>query len=417
MMKKTATLLLLTLSLSLFAQNEKITSDAQPELSESIGNRNAAELYREAYDLYEEGKYEPALKKINLALKLDKKDLGFYDLKCYILIKLKRNAEVIETATQAIALNPNDATFYEIRGNTYYFDFQPEKALTDFRKMISLDQTNSRYYNNYLKLLNEKRLDEEMKNLYPKFVKALPQIKETPGKSFLHDVYFYFALPFERAGNYDKALELLNEAIKIDNTASMYYNNRGLIYQDKGDLKAALKDLNKAIEIKSDDANYFENRFSIHFENKDYENARKDLLKVLALGNSAGYIYANLGNTYQMQGKSREAAENYDIALKKSPNDVGVLSNAAYAYYEIGNATKSLEYLEKALKTDPKEIDVLVGLAVLYQQSNDVVQKDKALKMISENTSYKPSKNLLKELMKDSYTYTNKFQRAWESMF
>lgn len=416
-MKKIASLLLLSVTLSLLAQETKIPSGSKSESPESVGKKNAAELYREAYDLYEEGKYELALKKINLALKGDNKDLGFYDLKCYILIKLKRNAEIIETATQAIALNPNDAKFYEIRGNTYYFDFQPEKALVDFRKMISLDQTNDRYYNNYLKLLNEKRLDEEMMNLYPRFVKALPQIKENTGKSFLHDVYFYFALPFERSGNYDKALELLNEAIKINNTASMYYNNRGLIYQDKGDLKAALKDLNKAIELKSDDANYFENRFSIHFQNKDYENARKDLLKVLALGNSEGYIYANLANTYQMQGKSREAAENYDIALKKSPDDVGILSNAAYAYFEMGNSAKSFGYLENALKKDPKEIDVLVGLAVLYDQKNDSVQKDRTLKMITENTSYKPSKNLLKELMKDSYTYTDKFQKAWEKLF
>lgn len=417
MIKKTLILTLFISTIAIKAQIPIAKQNSETENKKVSEKMDPEKLYREAYDLYEQEKYEQALKYINLALKGDGKNLDYYDLKCYILIKLKRNNEIIETATKAIALNPSDAKFYEIRGNTYYFDFQPEKALVDFRKMISLDKTNSRYYNNYLKLLNEKRLDEEMKNLYPTFVKALPEIKKETQKSFLHDIYFYFALPYERSGDDKKAIELLTEAIKTDNNASMYYNNRGLSYQKIGDLKLALKDLNKAIELRSDDANYYENRFSIYFENKDYENARKDLLKILALGNSAGYIYANLGNTYQMQGKSREAAENYDIALKKSPDDVGVLSNAAYAYFEMGNAAKSSEYLEKALKIDPKEIDVLVGLAVLYHQKNDTIQKDKALKMISENTSYKPSKNLLKELMKDSYIYTDKFQKAWESLF
>lgn len=417
MMKKTLCLILLSLSIFIFSQETDLQSNSKSEIKKSADSRNPEELYREAYDLYEDGKYDLALKKINAALKINEKNLDYYDLKCYILIKLKKNPEIIDTATKAIALNPNDAKFYEIRGNTYYFDFQPEKALADFRKMISLDKTNSRYYNNYLKLLNEKRLDTEMKNLYPAFVKALPEIKNTTEKSFLHDVYFYFALPFERSGDDKKAIELLTEAIKIDDNASMYYNNRGLIYQKNGDLKLALKDLNKAIELKSDDPSYYENRFSIHFENKDYENARKDLLKILALGTSEGYIYANLGNTYQMQGKSKEAAESYDNALKKNPNDVGVLSNAAYAYFEMGNVTKSQEYLEKAVKIDPKEIDVLVGLAVLYHQKNDQLQKDKTLKMISGNTSYKPGKNLLKELMKESYTYTDKFQKAWEGIF
>lgn len=417
MMKKAAYLFLLSLSISVFAQETKVQTISPSEIKENTSSKDPEELYREAYDSYEEGKYDLALKKINAALKINDENLGYYDLKCYILIKQKKNPEIIETATKAIALNSNDAKFYEIRGNTYYYDFQPEKALYDFRKMISLDKTNSRYYNNYLKLLNEKRLDTEMKNLYPTFVKALPEIKKETQKSFLHDVYFYFALPYERSGDDKKAIELLTEAIKTDDKASMYYSNRGLSYQKIGDLKSALKDLNKAIELKSDEPNYYENRFSIYFENKDYENARKDLLKILALGNSDGYIYANLGNTYQMQGKSKEAADNYDNALKKNPNDVGVLSNAAYAYFEMGNATKSQEYLEKAVRIEPKEIDVLVGLAVLYHQKNDQTQKDKTLQLITENTTYKPTRNLLKELMNESYTYTDKFQKAWESMF
>ena len=417
MIKKTFILSSLLFAIAVNAQIPIARQNSEADNKKVSEKMSSENLYREAYDLYEQEQYEQALKYINLALKGDGKNLDYYDLKCYILIKLQKNNEIIEAATKAIALKPNDAKFYEIRGNTYYFDFQPEKALVDFRKMISLDKTNSRYYNNYLKLLNEKRLDVEMKNLYPTFVKALPQIKDTPGKSFLHDVYFYFALPFERSGDDNKAIELLTEAIKLKSTGSMYYNNRGLIYQKKGDLKLALKDLNKAIELKPEEVDLYENRFSIYFDDKNYENARKDLLKILALGTSDGSIYVNLGNTYQMQGKSKEAAENYEIALKKSPKDIAVIGNTAYAYYEMGNTKKSLEYFERALQIDAKEIDALVGLAVLYQENRDPMQREKIFKLIGSTTSYQPTKNLLKDLMKESYTYTEKFQKAWEDLF
>jgi len=416
-MKKITVFILILAALPVLAQKTVAPPPSTVSSSKTDETKNSSDFYQEAYDFYQDENYDKALQKINLAIKQDKRNLDFYDLKCYILIKLKRNKEIIETSTQAINLNPNDAKFYEIRGNTYYFDFEPEKALQDYRKMISLDQSNDRYYNNYLKLLNEKRLDQEMIDLYPIFAKALPQIKENPDNKFLHDVYFYFSLPFERAKNYEKAKALLTEAITQKNTGSMYYNNRGLIYQETGDLKLALRDLDKAIEIKSDEPSYYENRFSIYFQAKDYENARKDLLKILALGNNDPYIYANLGNTYQMQGKSKEAVENYEIALIKDPKNTSVITNAAYGYFELDNTTKAKSYFEKALALDPKEIDILIGLAVIYNEKKDKDQQTKILSRIAQETSYKPSKNLLKELMKAHYIYTEKFQKAWVKLF
>jgi len=258
-MKKILFLVLTSTAISFFAQKKTVPANSE-NIAKAEKINNSAQLYEEAYELYQSEKYDQALEKINAAIKLDNRKIDFYDLKCYILIKQKKNKEVIETATYAISLDPKDAKFYEIRGNTYYFDFEPEKALQDYRKMISLDKNNVRYYNNYLKLLNEKRLDQEMINLYPVFAKALPQIKENSNNKFLHDVYFYFSLPFERAKNYEKAKALLTEAINQDDTGSMYYNNRGLIYQETGDLKLALQDLDKAIEIKSDEPSYYENR-------------------------------------------------------------------------------------------------------------------------------------------------------------
>lgn len=416
-MKKTFLFILSFTALFSFAQEKAAPVALQSNNMKAAVINDSSQLYEEAYELYQSEEYGLALEKINAAIKLDKRKIGFYDLKCYILIKLKKNKEIIETATYAISLNPKDAKFYEIRGNTYYFDFEPEKALQDYRKMIALDQTNDRYYNNYLKLLNEKRLDQEMINLYPVFEKALPEIKENSDNQFLHDVYFYFSLPFERAKNYEKAKALLTEAINQKDPGSMYYNNRGLIYQETGDLKLALQDPNKAIEIKSDEPSYYENRFSIYFQAKDYENARKDLLKILALGNNDPYIYANLGNTYQMQGKSKEAVENYEIALIKDPKNTSVITNAAYGYFDLGNTVKAKAYFEKALAIDPKEIDILIGLAVIYNEEKNEAQKTKILSKITENTNYKPSKNLLKELIKEHYIYTEKFQKAWEKLF
>lgn len=205
--------------------------------------------YQVAWDLYKAGKYDEALKRINKLIDQDQTISAYYEVKCYILIGLKRNADIIATATTGIALDPENHTFYDIRGNTYYFDLKPELARSDYQRVLQLEKNNARYYNNYLKLLNEMRKDDELINVFTLFENNLKNGEEMAEPQFVADVYFYGALAFQRQKNNLRAIELLDKAIENSPKAAMYYNNRGLIFQDMDKLLQAKKDLDRAIEL------------------------------------------------------------------------------------------------------------------------------------------------------------------------
>ncbi|UIR57235.1 tetratricopeptide repeat protein [Sphingobacterium sp. SRCM116780] len=423
-MIKTINVLLLTCLLTashvLSAQEKEanVATTAEvvvPEVS-SLSN-SSDDSYQVAWDLYKAEKYEEALKVINKLIAKDKGNVAYYQVKCYILIGLKRNADIITTATKGLELDAEYHSFYDIRGNTYYFDLKPELARSDYQKMIQLKQDNARYFNNFLKLLNEMRKDDDMINVFELFENSVKSGEDIEEPHYIADVYFYGALAYQRKKDNLKAVELLSKAIENSPEAAMYYNNRGLIFQDLEKLLPAKKDLDKAIELDNDNPVYYENRYSILFDLKKYQEAQNDLLKVISLGNSDLDIYASLALTYDVLNNYSKAAEYYDLVLQKSPKQRVVLGNYAYALFELNQIPKSIEMFERALVLDPSEIDVLVGLATLYHLDGKESKSEEIVKDIKTKTSYQLNKNLLQTLEKEDYKFSSKFKSAWEKLF
>lgn len=403
-------------SVNFSAQNEKVRAVVPPKNETEVSDKSISDndLYSLAWDEYKKGNYETALKLINKLIKKDDQMPQYYQVKAYILIKMERNKEIIETCTKGIAVNPNIADFYEMRANTYYFEFQPEKALLDYRKMIELETKNARYYNNYLKLLNEMRKDVEMIKTY-----EILENEEKAGtkfddaEKFLDDAYFYASLAFERQKNPNKAIELLSKAIKNSPDAEMYYNNRGLIYSDLDEDQKALKDMNKAIELTPDNDDFFVNRSRVYFRMNDHINGRKDLLKALALGNSDPGVYADIAITYLIENNHQKASEYYKIAAEKMPHKAGIVSNYAYSLLELKDIKGAKTNFEKAYKVEPTEIDILLGLMMVSYLKNDGnLQKYKSTfeKDFSER---KLNASLLNSLEKEGYSYSDTFKKNW----
>lgn len=387
------------------------------ETEENTSTMSSEDKYQLAWNLYKSEKHEEALKVINSLIAKNKETSAYYEVKCFILIALKRNAAIIATATKGIAIDSENHSFYDIRGNTYYFDLKPELARSDYQKVLQLEKNNARYYNNYLKLLNEMRKDDELINVFKLFENSLVSGEDIKEPRFIADVYFYGALAYQRQKDNLRAVELLGNAIEKSPEAAMYYNNRGLIFQDLNKLEAAKKDLDKAIELDSDNPVYYENRYAIFFDLKKYQEAQNDLLKVISLGNSDLDIYTSLALTYDVLNNYPKAAEYYDLVLRKNPNQTMILSNYAYALFELNQISKAIEMFERALVTDPAEVDILVGLAVLYHVDGKENKSKDLFQDIKIKTKYQAKKHLLETLEKEDYRFSSKFKAEWEKLF
>ena len=82
-----------------------------------------------------------------------------------------------------------------------------------------------------------------------------------------------------------KAIEYLNEAIKLKPDLAEAYNNRGKAYGDLGQRQQAITDYNEAIRLKPDYAHAYNNRGVAYFMQGNYELGCPDAQKACALGN------------------------------------------------------------------------------------------------------------------------------------
>ena len=96
--------------------------------------------------------------------------------------------------------------------------------------------------------------------------------------------------------DYNRALKLYDEALKVDKNSSRAYNNKAYVLKEmskesagaekEGQIDDALKFANEAIQLDRDndvepDATYFETRGQIYLERREWQNAVKDLTRAL----------------------------------------------------------------------------------------------------------------------------------------
>ena len=100
-----------------------------------------------------------------------------------------------------------------------------------------------------------------------------------------------------------KAIEYLNEAIKLKPDLAEAYNNRGNAYGDLGQHQQAITDYNEAIRLKPDYANAYSNRGIAYDNLGEYQRAIEDLNESIRLKpdyanawKNRALIYLNHGN-------------------------------------------------------------------------------------------------------------------------
>ena len=191
-----------------------------------------------------------------------------------------------------------------------------------------------------------------------------------------HDI----ARVFHSLGEYPQALELLNEAHKLnlENNAApeeiaTSYNNIGLVYSDQGNYAKALEYSKKSLAIRlkvlepdhPDVALSYNNIGSVYFNQGNYakalEYSKKALdIKLKVLGPDhpdVAISYNNIGFIYYSQGNYAKALEYYNKALAidlkvSGPDHPDVATsyhNIGLVYHNQGNYAKALEYFNKSL--------------------------------------------------------------------
>ena len=99
-----------------------------------------------------------------------------------------------------------------------------------------------------------------------------------------------------------KAIEYLNEAIKLNPDSAQGYNNRGNAYGDLGEYQRAITDYDEAIRLKPDYANAYSNRGITYDNLGEYQRAIEDLNEAISIKPDSANAWYNRALTYLNHG-------------------------------------------------------------------------------------------------------------------
>ncbi|GGD24800.1 tetratricopeptide repeat protein [Hyunsoonleella pacifica] len=131
-------------------------------------------------------------------------------------------------------------------------------------------------------------------------------------------------------------IELLNQALEIDNKHldALFY--RGIAKYNLEDFNGAILDFTKIIFFEPDADSYY-NRGNCKFNLQDFDGALFDYEKAIALDPDLIGAYFNLGNTKFSLEDYKGAVEDFSKVIRFFPNDYKAYSQRALAYMELKN--------------------------------------------------------------------------------
>jgi tetratricopeptide (TPR) repeat protein len=127
-----------------------------------------------------------------------------------------------------------------------------------------------------------------------------------------------------------------------ENLAVAFYH-RGLAYDDKGQYDRAIEDYDQAIRLNSNYAQAFKNRGTDYNDKGQYDRAIKDLDQAIRLDPNYAVAFNNRGEAYRSKGQYDRAIEDFDQAIRLNPNDAQAFNNRGAAYGQKGQYGPAIE--------------------------------------------------------------------------
>ena len=191
---------------------------------------------------------------------------------------------------------------YMYRGSAQAFLGNFEEAFKDLNISRNLDSiTNDKidYYFGKTCLLNK-----EYGKALQHFIKSIEKIKDEP------DRFDAIATAEAGLGNFDKAIEFENYAIKLDSTQMDYFVNRGYAKMKSGFYESSIPDLSKVLAVQNDSKAYFD-RGCDYLALKMYEKALNDYNSALLISPANAEILYFRGTTFYYLNMKKESCADF----------------------------------------------------------------------------------------------------------
>ncbi|MEI6900831.1 MAG: tetratricopeptide repeat protein, partial [Bacteroidota bacterium] len=196
------------------------------------------------------------------------------------------------------------------------------------------------------------------------------------------------------------------------------YGLRGIAYTEVGQWDKAVNDLSLAIKVDSSNFNaYF-------YRAHSYENlgrvgeAIADYTTLTRMQITDARPFICLGIIQSAKGNLSAAIEITLYGLSRFPENETLNVNAGYFIMENGDYDKSIEYLQRSLNTGKNSFDALMGLALDYYYKQDLGKSRSYLERASVyEPRLKKGMDGIADLEMAGFAYSKKDKETLKKMF
>lgn len=155
-------------------------------------------------------------------------------------------------------------------------------------------------------------------------------------------------------GEFNKAIDDCNEALRLDPGCAMAFDRRGQALTASGRVDDALADFRQAIELTPNYASAYSQRARAWLEKGDFPKALGDCDEALQRDPLIYLAHYIRGRVYTRQGAPLKAIESYGRAIELNPHYVPALNARGNEWFKKGEFAKAEDDYSAAIRLDPK---------------------------------------------------------------
>jgi tetratricopeptide (TPR) repeat protein len=150
------------------------------------------------------------------------------------------------------------------------------------------------------------------------------------------------------------------------------YTRRGAAYFDDMQYDRAIQDLGEAIRLNPQDPDGFYNRALAYKNKSEYDRAIQDFDQVIRLNPNSAEAFNKRGEAYQMKGQRDRAVQDFSEAIRLNPQYADAFSNRAIVYQGRGEYDRAIRDFDQAIRINPRDAQAIRNRGFVKQKKGDV---------------------------------------------
>jgi tetratricopeptide (TPR) repeat protein len=150
------------------------------------------------------------------------------------------------------------------------------------------------------------------------------------------------------------------------------YKNRGNAYDDKGEYARAIEDYDAAVRINPSDADAFNSRGTTYAALGRYERAVMDFDEAIKLNSASPLAFSNRCFARAVLDLLEQALADCNEALRLKPNNAGAIGSRAFVHLKLLRYELAIADYNLKLRTSPDDPYALFGRGVAKYRKGDL---------------------------------------------